>query len=183
MKKNKIYTRTGDKGSTSLIGGKRVSKASPRLEAYGTLDELNSHIGLLMSQMPKSASSDIQFLTQIQRDLFNVGTLLATVSAPKVNLPSMDKTSIETLESNIDSIESQLPQIHSFIMPAGTVAACEAHVCRTICRRAERHIVRLAHVSKVDPNLLCYVNRLSDYFFLLARKLNFLSQEREIMLD
>lgn len=177
MTKAKIYTRTGDGGSTSLIGGKRVSKSSARLEAYGSLDELNSVLGLMITYL--RLPEDVDFMEDIQRNLFRIGGLLAT--EPPVGEPpaTFDKAVVEKLEKEIDQMEHVLPPLKAFILPRGGKAACLAHVSRTICRRAERHIVKLSEEAPVDAVLLCYVNRLSDYLFVLARKLNFLEDFEE----
>lgn len=177
MPKAKIYTRSGDQGQTSLIGGKRVSKSSLRLDAYGTIDELNSALGLLISSL--KTPDDISFVENIQRCLFRVGGILASDPDRKDIPQELDPSFLETMEQEIDHIESILPPLHSFILPGGIRAACIAQVCRTICRRAERCIISLAKESTIDPILLCYVNRLSDYLFILARKLNFLEDLEE----
>lgn len=170
----KIYTKTGDCGQTSLVGGQRVSKCCERLESYGTIDELNSHIGVLITYAKDDR--DKAFMTDIQGKLFVVGGYLATdnslrdVRVGNIVEPEM----IEDVEREIDRIDSLLPPIRLFILPGGTRAASYAHVCRTVARRAERCILRLAEAGAVvDENVLAYVNRLSDYFFILARKLNY----------
>ncbi len=169
----KVYTKTGDKGQTSLVGGQRVSKCCERLESYGTVDELNSHVGLLIAL--DADDTDKQFLTDIQGKLFVVGGYLATdnsqreVRSGNIVTPEM----VSAVESEIDRLQSMLPPLRLFILPGGTVASSQAHVCRTVCRRAERCILRLAECgAEVDEQVLSYVNRLSDYFFVLARKLN-----------
>lgn len=167
---SKIYTRTGDSGQTSLVGGQRVSKCSERIESYGTIDELNSHIGLLITFCDDH--EDVQFLTATQSVLFVVGSYLATdcdAEQPQEVTPQM----VATVEHEIDRFNTLLPPLHSFILPGGTRGAAYAHVCRTICRRAERCIIRLAQSgSPISTHLQSYINRLSDYFFLLARKIN-----------
>lgn len=170
----KIYTKTGDCGQTSLVGGQRVSKCCERLESYGTVDELNSHIGVLITYA--SDEHDKAFMTDIQGKLFVVGGYLATDNSQReVRLGNIvEPGMIEAVEREIDRIDSLLPPIKLFILPGGTRAASYAHVCRTVARRAERCILRLAETGAVvDENVLAYVNRLSDYFFILARKLNF----------
>ncbi len=159
--KSKIYTRRGDGGITSLVGGQRVSKSDARVEAYGTVDELNSAVGLL------AAWSEVDFLQEVQSELFRLGCNLADATCPQIELP------VGTVEDHIDQLSAQLPPLHSFILPGGTVAAAQAHVCRTICRRAERRVVALAAQASVCPVIAVYLNRLSDYFFVLARNLNF----------
>ena len=169
----KVYTKTGDKGETSLVGGQRVSKCCQRLESYGTVDELNSHIGVLISHI--SDEADRAFLTDVQGKLFVVGGYLATDNSThevrRGNIVTEDM--VKALETEIDRIQELLPPLRLFILPGGSKEASFAHVCRTICRRAERHILRMAEEGcVVDDNVLAYVNRLSDYFFVLARKLN-----------
>lgn len=169
----KIYTRTGDTGQTSLVGGIRVPKTHPRLEAYGTLDELNSHVGLLISLVNDSAKREL--LHTIQEDLFVVSSNLATDTTKKP-LPQSGMVGaerVEALEQVIDQLSEMLPPQRAFVLPGGCTAAAEAHVCRTVCRRAERRILALEEADiHVDATLLRYVNRLSDYFFMLARALN-----------
>ena len=169
----KVYTRTGDKGETSLVGGQRVKKCCQRIESYGTADELNSFLGLLMTYAKDSADHDS--LTQIQRTLFVVGAYLATEPKEGGYMPDISQLSEQTgvLEREIDRISEALPQLRHFILPGGERAAAVAHVCRTVCRRAERCILAIAEEgTDMDPKLLSYVNRLSDYFFVLARKIN-----------
>ncbi len=169
----KIYTRHGDKGQTSLASGERVAKSCQRLESYGTIDELNSHIGLLIALMPEG--EDKTFLGEVQRQLFVVGGNLATdldgnELRPQLCIPA---NQVEDIERHIDRVEVSLPPLRRFVMPAGTQAACQAHVCRTVCRRAEREILRLSESgATVDPQVTTYANRLSDYFFVLSRYLN-----------
>lgn len=169
----KVYTKTGDKGQTSLVGGQRVSKCCCRLESYGTIDELNSHIGLLISYC--SDESDAAFLTDVQGKLFVVGGYLATDNSQRqvregnIVTPAM----VAEMEEEIDRLQALLPPLRLFILPGGSRAAATAHVCRTVCRRAERCIQRLIEEGcEVDGQVSAYVNRLSDYLFVLARKLN-----------
>lgn len=169
----KIYTKTGDKGLTSLVGGQRVSKCCDRLESYGTIDELNSFIGMLITQC--TDAHDKEFLTEHQSVLFVVGGYLATDSSEKEARQGTIVTEemIASVEQEIDRIDATLPQLRYFILPGGSVAASTAHVCRTVCRRAERCIYRLRECgAEIDSNVTSYINRLSDYFFILARKLN-----------
>lgn len=170
MKKSAVYTKTGDKGTTSLVGGQRVSKSHIRLEAYGTIDELNSFIGLLMCSIHDQ--SDRKVLSFIQNKLFNIGSYLATdASTTDVKNASLiaDKD-INLLEFQIDEIDSQLPPLSQFVLPGGCESAARAHICRTVCRRAERLIFKITNEYAVDEDITIFVNRLSDYFFLLARK-------------
>ncbi len=181
MKITKVYTRQGDRGKTSLVGGQRVSKASERLEAYGTVDELSSHLGLLASFLPDG--DDKTMIIRVQSCLFNVCTNLATdqeqtVLSPSAHLPEGE---IELLEAQVDKIMNLLPEKQGFILPGGTREAAQAHVCRTVCRRAERRIVALSELSQISPEILQYVNRLSDYLFVLAIKINFNANRSEIV--
>ena len=176
----KVYTRGGDKGLTSLVGGQRVSKASTRLEAYGTVDELSSHLGLLAALLPDD-SYEQQMVFRIQNVLFNVCTNLATDQDETELYPSayLPDGAIKELEQEVDSITHELPERLGFILPGGTQEAAQAHVCRTACRRAERRIVALAETATVTPEVRQYVNRLSDYLFILAKKLNFIAGQSE----
>lgn len=179
MKITKVYTRRGDKGQTSLVGGQRISKASARLEAYGTVDELNSHLGLLAAMLPDGHEKS--FVERIQNNLFNVCTNLATDQDHDELIPSayLPEGAVKEVEQEVDSITHELPERHGFILPGGTQAAAQAHVCRTVCRRAERCIVALAETATVTPEVQQYVNRLSDYLFILAKKLNFIAGNSE----
>jgi len=181
MKITKVYTRTGDKGETSIVGGIRVKKCCERLEAYGTVDELSSHLGLLAALLPEGEDRDLIF--RIQNDLFNVCTNLATDQSqtPLYDSAKMADGEIEFLENEIDRIMKLLPERQGFILPGGTQAAAQAHVCRTVCRRAERRIVALAEVAQISPETQQFVNRLSDYLFVLAKKINFNTGVREII--
>lgn len=174
MKITKVYTRHGDTGDTDLIGGIRVSKASERLEAYGTVDELSSHLGLLASMM--SEGDDKDMIIRVQNNLFNVCTNLATDQSLTPLFPSakINDGEAELLEHKVDEIQALLPERHGFILPGGCTAAAQCHVCRTVCRRAERRIVALGKVARISPEVLQYVNRLSDYLFVLAKKINFM---------
>lgn len=169
----KIYTKTGDRGQTSLVGGQRVSKCCDRLESYGTVDELNSHIGVLITYCKDER--DAVFLTDVQAKLFVVGGYLATDNSTRevrqgnIVTPEM----VAEVEQEIDRVQALLPPLRLFILPGGSRASAYAHVCRTVCRRAERCILRLVESgAEVDDNVTAYVNRLSDYLFVLARKLN-----------
>ena len=168
MKKSIVYTRTGDAGTTSLVGGERAPKNSSRLEAYGTVDELNSHIGLVAAH---TSHADVnEMLTWIQHRLFDIGSYLACNPDGNFLLsPGIDDVSVAKLEKMIDDLDSRLPAIKEFVLPGGTVAAAEAHVTRTVCRRAERRILNLAQESRVESIVLRFINRLSDFLFVLAR--------------
>lgn len=179
--KSQLYTRTGDQGSTSLVGGERVRKNSARLEAYGTIDELSSCLGMLASDPDCDAEVKGQ-LTDVQNELFNVGSYLATAVKPdeEPKCISLDAARIQTLEGWIDALDEQTPKIRAFILPGGCTAASKAHVARTVCRRAERRILDLAETDYVDPAVITYINRLSDYLFIAARYLNFIKGVEEI---
>lgn len=167
----KIYTRTGDKGQTGLLGGTRVAKDSLRIEAYGTVDELNSHIGLLRDQADGSLDEE---LIPIQEILFTLGSRLASGTeeqAEKFKVPAVIEEHVATLEHAMDQMESELPEMRNFILPGGDRASSQAHVCRTVCRRAERMVVRLAAEEAVPEILVRYLNRLSDHLFVLARSI------------
>ncbi len=183
MKKSVIYTGTGDKGTTSLVGGQRVSKASERIESYGTIDELNSFIGLLMTAMEEGP--DTEFLSFVQHKLFNIGSYLATdQETTEIQVPSrVSEESVERIEREIDRIDSELPKMKAFILPGGCRSAALAHVCRTVCRRAEREIYRLAETAPVEDLVLKFINRLSDYLFVLARKECIQHNGKEIIWD
>jgi cob(I)alamin adenosyltransferase len=163
----KIYTKKGDKGETSLIGGKRVKKSHARLHAYGTVDELNSYVGLLNDSIEDKKISNE--LLDIQDRLFTLGSLLAATPDSKMILPSLDESDIKYLETSIDTMNEELPEMRSFVLPGGhkTVSIC--HITRTICRRAERWTIALTEDETIDPLIPAYLNRLSDYFFVLAR--------------
>ena len=173
---SKIYTKTGDEGMTSLVGGERVSKCSPRLESYGTVDELNSHIGMLMACMTgEKVDADRSFLCNVQRALFTVGGYLATDTTKRETTKGTTVTQemVGDVETEIDRLTVLLKPQRAFILPGGCLAAACAHVCRTVCRRAERDVLRLQESgAEVDANVKKYLNRLSDYFFVLSRKLN-----------
>ena len=181
MKITKVYTRTGDKGETSIVGGIRVKKSCERLEAYGTVDELSSQLGLLAALLPDG--EDRALIIRIQTNLFNVCTNLATDQSqtPLYDSARLPEGEIELLEQEVDKIMNLLPERQGFILPGGTQAAAQAHVCRTVCRRAERRIVALAEVAQISPETQQYVNRLSDYLFVLAKKINFNAGVMEII--
>lgn len=191
MKLTKIYTRTGDTGMTSLVGGQRTSKDSTRLEAYGTMDELSSHLGLLIANIGNDGDSAATTVTleRIQCNIFNICTFLATDTAHTPIYPSarLDQEEITAIEHLIDEMNASLPTLNSFVLPGGCSAAAQCHICRTVCRRAERRIIALYaeafpeqegndnEASRQAAIMLRYVNRLSDYLFVLARKLNIIN--------
>ena len=166
----KIYTKTGDKGYTSLIGGTRVPKHHLRIESYGTVDELNSYIGMIRDQ--DIAAYDKQVLKEIQDRLFTIGSSLASdPERSKMIIPDLHEADIELLEKEIDNMNEQLPELRHFILPGGNNAISFCHIARCVCRRAERLAVHLSEESKVDEKVNVYLNRLSDYLFVLARKI------------
>ncbi|PJJ79092.1 cob(I)yrinic acid a,c-diamide adenosyltransferase [Mucilaginibacter auburnensis] len=166
----KIYTKTGDKGFTSLIGGTRVAKHNIRIESYGTVDELNAWIGLIADQ--QIAENHQEILKQIQETLFIIGAnLAADPERSKMTLPELTATDIQLLEETIDSMDNELPQLTHFILPGGNTTVSYTHLARCVCRRAERIVTHLAEESKVNELIIIYLNRLSDYLFVLGRKL------------
>lgn len=176
----KIYTKTGDRGTTSLVGGTRVPKTHIRLEAYGTVDELNSHLGLLVTYLLDE--KDKAFLRQVQDKLFAVGSHLAT-DREKTELRAASVISpehVEMVEREIDRLDALLPPLSAFILPGGSRGAAICHICRTVCRRAERRILALAEQVEISSELSAYVNRLSDYLFVLSRKMNQDDEKEEI---
>lgn len=166
----KVYTKKGDSGTTQLIGGTRVPKSSLRIEAYGTIDELNSHIGLIRDQ--NIDKKYVDQLLEIQDRLFTLGSLLAAdPEASKMKLPEVSETDVTFLETAIDEMEESLEPMRNFVLPGGHSTVSYTHIARCVCRRAERIITDLNHNSPVDPIILAYMNRLSDYLFVLSRKL------------
>ncbi len=175
----RIYTKTGDKGETSLIGGVRVPKHHIRIEAYGTIDELNSYIGLIIDTYQNKAKS--KTLYEIQDRLFTIGSSLASDPVKsKMKVPDLLQSDIELLEKEIDAMDDLLPPLKSFILPGGTIVASHIHVARCICRRAERLAVHLAAETEVPDIIVRYLNRLSDYLFTLARKVVFDARATEV---
>lgn len=166
-----IYTKTGDGGTTSLVGGSRVSKDDVRVEAYGTVDELNSHIGLLAEMFRSQQGGFYDELKDVQHNLFTLQTLLATEDEELyARLPQLPMEEVEMLERQIDTISDVLPKLHNFVIAGGNMTGAQCHVCRTVCRRAERCVVTLARETRVDDVILRYLNRLSDYLFVLGRR-------------
>lgn len=166
----KIYTKTGDEGKTSLIGGTKVLKSSPRTEAYGTVDELNSFVGVVFDHCNDEPSRLI--LKEIQDRLFTIGSELACDPAKitKMQIPDLHESDVELLEKEMDSMEAKLPVLKNFILSGGHPSVSFSHVARSVCRRAERCIVKVhAEEQNVPPLIIKYINRLSDYFFMLAR--------------
>ena len=166
----KIYTKTGDKGQTSLIGGTRVPKYHLRIESYGTVDELNSYIGLISDQDLSAHDKDL--LKQVQDRLFTIGSSLASdPEKSKMVIPDLYQADIELLEKEMDAINEVISELRHFILPGGDQAISFCHVARCVCRRAERLVVHLATESTVDEKITIYLNRLSDYLFTLGRKI------------
>lgn len=184
MKKSTIYTQTGDAGETSLVGGVRVPKTHPRLEAYGTVDELNAHLGLHCTEYPEGAPQTAR-IRRVQNQLFRIGSYLAT--DPSRTTPSAASRicpeDIAELEHWIDETDAQLPPLRAFLLPGGSRIAAQAHVARTVCRRAERLILSLFQETGGEKNIQTYMNRLSDYLFVIARMGNFSEKKEEIFWD
>jgi cob(I)alamin adenosyltransferase len=182
----KIYTKTGDKGKTSLFGGTRVPKYHLRIEAYGTVDELNSYIGLIRDQKIDPHTTTI--LLKIQNELFTLGSMLATPPEKEIlksgkerlNINKITEESVALLENEIDLMNESLPPMSHFILPGGHTTVSFCHISRCICRRAERITTLLSDESSINPKILVYLNRLSDYLFVLARKLTVDNQALEI---
>ncbi|MCH5221401.1 MAG: cob(I)yrinic acid a,c-diamide adenosyltransferase [Muribaculaceae bacterium] len=182
MSKSNVYTRTGDSGSSSLVGGTRVAKNNVRLEAYGSIDEANSWLGLLNASdsLPEGSNAT---LMRIMNHLFDIGAALATEPESKWQPAPFPSEAVEKLEAEIDAIDAELPRHNRFILPAGHPDAARANIARTVVRRAERQIVTLSETTAVDPNILHYINRLSDYLFVLGRAINFFNSCDEIFWD
>lgn len=170
----KIYTGTGDRGETGLFGGGRVSKAHPRVEAYGAIDELNAVLGWVRAVLDEPATDAV--LEPVQSDLFAIGAHLATPPAREgrraPQLPALPASRIPVLEQWIDDAETELPELRAFILPGGAPAGAALHLARTVCRRAERRVVALAADEAVEPEIIVYLNRLSDLLFVAARRAN-----------
>ena len=181
---SRIYTRTGDRGSTALVGGQRVSKASCRIDACGTVDELNSFFGsAILSAAEHSATQHLAaILTRIQHELFNLGSILATLPADvHPQQPRITTVEVEQLEQEIDRFNEDLPKLRSFVLPGGTRLSVELHICRTVCRRAERLLVTLSGEEGVPSEAVQYLNRLSDALFVWSRWANRALQVQEVL--
>ena len=182
----KIYTKTGDKGTTALFGGTRVPKHHIRIDSYGTVDELNSYIGLIRDQKIDTLTKNV--LITIQNKLFTVGAILATdpekavlkSGKERLNIPKISSEDIELLEKEMDRMEEVLPPMTHFVLPGGHETVSFCHIARCVCRRAERLATALYEISPFEENTLSYLNRLSDYLFVLARKLSFDLKAEEI---
>ena len=181
--KKNIYTGQGDKGMTSLIGGLQVSKTNLRLEAYGTVDELNAFIGLLIAEIMDSSVIDL--LKWVQYQLFSIGACLATDTDQTTLKPTwlITPSMIQQLEQGIDMFHSKLPEIKGFVLPGGCRSASLAHICRTVCRRAEREIFRLKDIVSIDDAVCVFINRLSDLLYVIAINENFYNNENENFSD
>lgn len=167
----KVYTKTGDKGQTSLFGGKRISKADLRIESYGTVDELNSWIGLLRDQ--EIAEHQKQVLVEVQDRLFTMGSMLASdPEKPLKNIPLISAEDITYLEQQMDKMDENLPPMKSFVLPGGHQIVSYCHISECVCRRAERMVIRLSEESVVDELVIRYLNRLSDFLFVLSRQIS-----------
>lgn len=166
----KIYTKTGDKGQTSLIGGTRVAKHHIRIEAYGTVDELNSWMGVVRDSI--SGETTKQLIIDIQEKLFTIGSHLASdPEKSRMKLPEINDEHVAVMEAAMDAIEKTVPPMKNFVLPGGHLAVSHCHVARCVCRRAERCIIHLSETAEVNEVIIRYVNRLSDYLFMLSRKL------------
>ena len=168
----KIYTKTGDDGSTGLLGNVRIRKDALRIEAYGAVDEVNAVLGVVRAHIASAAQKTRGWIDALQSDLFVIGTMLATPPGEARARAILEASRIQTLEEQIDQMESELQPLVNFILPQGTPAAAFCHLARATSRRAERRIVSLAAQEKVDPLVLAYINRLSDFLFVLARWIN-----------
>ena len=182
----KIYTKTGDTGTTALFGGTRVPKHHIRIESYGTVDELNSHIGLIRDQDINQLYKNV--LIEVQDRLFTVGAILATPpeneilknGQPRLNINRISDSDILFLENEIDTMDTSLPQMTHFVLPGGHTTVSYCHIARCVCRRAERLVVHLHELEPTDEEVIKYLNRLSDYLFVLARKLSFELEAEEV---
>lgn len=173
----KIYTKKGDAGETSLYGGQKVSKTSTRIAAYGTVDELNSVLGIALSFSPSSKTET--YLSEVQEQLFVLGADLATPISKEIRINRISSAEISFLENSIDEIEEQLPPLKNFILPGGTQAGASIHFARTVCRRAERKAVECSTEEELSTQSIIYLNRLSDFLFVLGRFENHISGTEE----
>jgi len=175
----KIYTKTGDTGQTSLVGGTRISKDHKRIETYGTVDELNAFVGVLNDQLNDQEIKNN--LLRIQNKLFVLGSLIANDESKKVVLPELKEDEILFLEEEMDKMDELLPDLKSFILPGGHPQVSASHVCRVVCRRAERQLIGLGKEVEINAIYIKYLNRLSDYFFVLSRRLSQINGVEEIL--
>ena len=180
-----IYTRHGDKAETTTFDGDRVEKTAPTIAAYGDIDELTSHLGLLKALMPQATATpslnhntiapEINYIEHLQRHLFAVGCCLMSNHPAEISFAQLTTE----MEQRIDSLSATLPTLHTFVIPGNSVPEAQCHVCRTVCRRAERDVAAVAKERSINPQVLAFMNRLSDYLFVLARKLNFITCQEE----
>lgn len=181
----RIYTRTGDTGDTALFGGGRVPKSHPRVEAYGAVDELNAHLGMAVAVTLGPTLRDR--IRTLQADLFTIGAHLATPvpegTRPRPHLPDLPTGRAEEIETWIDEMEAGLEPLNSFILPGGSESAARLHVCRTVCRRAERRVVSIAAAESIDPAIIVLLNRISDFLFVAAREENNAAGRDDILWD
>ena len=173
----KIYTKTGDQGQTSLFAGTRVSKSDARIEAYGTVDEANSWMAVLRDHIEQE---DQDVLIQIQNTLFSIGSVLATEKETSFKIPQVNINQIQSLEEWMDETNKDLPELKNFVLPGGHPSVSFAHVARTVVRRSERRVVALSEMVNIPENVIIYLNRLSDFLFVLARKLTYSHHIREV---
>lgn len=178
----RIYTKTGDNGTTGLFGGQRVSKDNPRVEAYGNVDELNAHIGLAMVHL-HSHMRLREVLQRVQNTLFVIGAELATPVGHKAPVEPINEQYVQEIERWIDELEQNLPALRHFILPGGSAGAAILHVTRTVCRRTERQVVSLFHLEPGNPLIITYLNRLSDLLFVMARTVNLAEGVEETVWD
>lgn len=176
----KVYTRTGDAGTTSLVGGTRVAKTHPRVQTYGQVDELNSWIGLVISRPELLPEDVVTTLTRVQNTLFDIGTILATEPDSRWQPAPLPEASVKLLEEAIDRLDATVPPHNQFVLPGGCPVAAQAQIARTVARRAERTILELADAVQPSPEILAYINRLSDYLFVVARAANYFNGSDEI---
>ncbi|MCS6829033.1 MAG: cob(I)yrinic acid a,c-diamide adenosyltransferase [Armatimonadota bacterium] len=178
----RIYTRTGDNGTTGLIGGQRVSKDSPRVEAYGSVDELNAHLGLALVHL-QAHERFCHILQQVQNDLFVIGSELATPTNRKPVVAPVSEQQVQALERCIDELEAGLEPLRHFILPGGAPASAALHVARAVCRRAERRVVTLFHIEPGNSFIITYLNRLADLLFVMARAVNAAESVQDVIWD
>ena len=186
MKKSKVYTKTGDKGETSLVSGNRLSKANDKIDLYGEVDELNSHVGLGVCYLQKNESlfsGQLELLHKIQHVLFDLGSNLACEDEfrEKYKLPQISEKIIEELEHNMDLMDNELPKLNNFVLPGGDLACAQFHVCRTVTRRFERKLIGSLDEEPAPENGIKFTNRLSDYFFVLSRYVNYQLKQKEVL--
>lgn len=176
----KVYTRTGDAGTTSLVGGTRVAKTHPRVQCYGQIDELNSWIGLVISRPEQLPTQVVQTLTRVQNTLFDIGTMLATEPESRWQPAPLPPDAVQQLETDIDRLDGSIPTHNRFVLPGGCPVAAQAQIARTVARRCERTLLELAPQVNPSPEILAFINRLSDYLFVAARAANHYNNTPEI---